>query len=55
MTNDLFFATHGDDYDIASDAKWTAKWLQKEGVDRLVYLDNDTSDVFGLRNLQELY
>ena len=54
MMNDLFFATHGYDYDIASDVERTAKWLQKVGVDQLVYLDEDTSDVFGLRNWRDI-
>jgi hypothetical protein len=49
MMNDLFFATQGDYFDIASDAQGTAKWLRKEGVDRLVYLDKDTSPSFGPR------
>ena len=42
--NDLFSATRGYYFDIASDAEVTANWLQKRGVDQLVYLDNDTSD-----------
>ena len=54
MMNDLFFATRGHEFDISSDAERTAKWLQKEGVDQLVYLDNDTSDVFGLRKWRDL-
>ena len=54
MMNDLFFATHARDYDIASDDQGTAKWLQKDGVDQLVYLDEDTSDVFGLRNWRDV-
>ena len=53
MMNDLFFATHGDPFDITSDADGTARWLQKEGVDHIVYLDNDTSDVFGLDKWRE--
>lgn len=48
MMNDLFSATRGDYFDIASDAEVTARWLQKHGVDRLVYLDNDTSDSFSI-------
>jgi hypothetical protein len=54
MMNDLFFATHGRDYDIASDVEGTAKWLKKVEVDQLVYLDGDTSDVFGLRNWRDV-
>jgi len=53
MTDDLFLFTRGDDYDIASGTEGTAKWLQKERVDQLVYLDNDTSDVFGIRSFRD--
>jgi len=47
MINDLFRATHGDYFDIASGAEGTANWLQKQGVDQLVYLDKDASPAFG--------
>jgi hypothetical protein len=48
MMSDLFYATHGDYFDIASDAERTANWLQRQGVDQLVYLDKDASYNFGL-------
>jgi hypothetical protein len=57
MMSDLFLATRGDYFDIASGAERTANWLQKQGVDQLVYLDNDASNNFGLsfsRNNLEL-
>ena len=50
MMNDLFSATRGYYFDIASDAEATTNWLQKRGVDQLVYLDNDTSDTYSVSN-----
>jgi hypothetical protein len=52
MIDDLFFATRGVYFDIARDAGQTANWLLKEGVDRIVYLDEDSSASFGPRNWQ---
>jgi hypothetical protein len=50
MMNDLFSATRGYYFDITSDAKATARWLQTQGVDQLVYLDNDQSDTYSVKN-----
>ena len=50
MIYNLFWATHGDYFDIASDAEGTANWLQKHGVVQLVYLDKDASDSFGFNS-----
>lgn len=47
MMSDLFSSTHGDYFDIAWDAEKTLSWLQKRGVDQVVYLDKDSGNNFG--------
>jgi hypothetical protein len=51
MLNDIMQgATRGDYFDIAWGDEKTVDWLQKQGVDQLVYLDNDASDTYSIRN-----
>lgn len=53
MLNDIMFgATRGDYFDIAWGDEKTVNWLQKQGVDQLVYLDKDASNGFDLERFR---
>jgi hypothetical protein len=52
MMSDLFFSTHNEYFDTAWDQRNALAWLQKNGIGRIVYLNNDLR--WGLTDLQKL-
>jgi hypothetical protein len=52
LNNIMYGFTRGDYFDIAWGDEKIVNWLQKQGVDQLVYLDKDASNSFGLERFR---